>query len=53
MQPADIVSPTTPASIAAKQATNTIPIVIAAVADAVGAGLVTNFARPPAETSLG
>jgi putative ABC transport system substrate-binding protein len=41
-----IVSPTTPASIAAKQATNTIPIVIAAVADAVGAGLVTNFARP-------
>jgi ABC-type uncharacterized transport system substrate-binding protein len=41
-----IVTPTTPASIAAKQATSTIPIVIAGVADAVGAGLVTNFARP-------
>jgi putative ABC transport system substrate-binding protein len=41
-----IVTPGTPASIAAKQATSTIPIVIAAVADAVGAGLVTNFARP-------
>jgi putative ABC transport system substrate-binding protein len=43
-----IVSPTTPASIAAKRATNTIPIVITGVADAVGAGLVTNFARPSA-----
>jgi ABC-type uncharacterized transport system substrate-binding protein len=41
-----IVTPSTPASMAAKQATSTIPIVIAAVADAVGAGLVTNFARP-------
>jgi putative tryptophan/tyrosine transport system substrate-binding protein len=41
-----IVTPTTPASMAFKQATSTIPIVIAAVADAVAAGLVTNFARP-------
>jgi putative tryptophan/tyrosine transport system substrate-binding protein len=41
-----IVTPTMPASMAAKQATSTIPIVIAAVADAVGAGLVTNFSRP-------
>src|SRR6266508_2920660 len=41
-----IVTPTTPASVAAKQATSTIPIVIAGVADAVGAGLVANFARP-------
>ncbi len=41
-----IVTPTTPASLAAKQATSTIPIVFAAVADAVGAGLVANFARP-------
>jgi putative tryptophan/tyrosine transport system substrate-binding protein len=41
-----IVTPTTPASIAAKEATNTIPIVIAGIADAVGAGLVTNLARP-------
>ena len=41
-----IVTPTTPASMAAKQATGTIPIVFAVVADAVGAGLITNFARP-------
>src|SRR3990172_3875016 len=41
-----IVTPATPASMAAKQATSTIPIVFAGVADAVGAGLVTNFARP-------
>jgi putative tryptophan/tyrosine transport system substrate-binding protein len=41
-----IVTSTTPASMAAKQATNTIPIVFAVVADAVGAGLVTNLARP-------
>jgi len=41
-----IVSPTTPASLAAKRATSTIPIVMTAVADAVGAGLVTNLRRP-------
>lgn len=41
-----IVTPGTPASLAAKQATSTIPIVFAGVADAVGAGLVANFARP-------
>jgi putative ABC transport system substrate-binding protein len=38
----------TPPTLAAKQATKTIPIVFAGVADAVGAGLVTNFARPTA-----
>ena len=41
-----IVTPGTPASVAAKQATSAIPIVFAGVADAVGAGLVANFARP-------
>ncbi len=41
-----IVTPTTPASLAAKQATSTIPIVFVAVADAVGAGLIASFARP-------
>jgi len=41
-----IVTPGTPASVAAKHATSTIPIVFAGVADAVGAGLVANFARP-------
>src|SRR6266581_1654716 len=41
-----IVTPGTPASMAAKRATSTIPIVFAGVADAVGAGLVTTLARP-------
>jgi putative ABC transport system substrate-binding protein len=41
-----IVTPTTPASQASKQATTTIPIVFVAVADPVGAGLITNLARP-------
>ena len=46
LNPDVIVSPTTAASLAAKQATGTIPIVIAGVADAVGAGLVASIARP-------
>jgi putative ABC transport system substrate-binding protein len=46
LKPDVIVTPTTPASLAAKQATGTIPIVIAGVADAVGAGLVASIARP-------
>ena len=46
LKPDVIVTPGTPASVAAKQATSTIPIVFAGVADAVGAGLVANFARP-------
>ncbi len=41
-----IVTPGTPASMAAKKATSTIPIVFAGVADAVGAALVANSARP-------
>jgi putative ABC transport system substrate-binding protein len=41
-----IVTPSTPAALAAKQATSRIPIVFAVVADAVGAGLITNLARP-------
>jgi putative ABC transport system substrate-binding protein len=41
-----IITPGTPASVAAKTTTSTIPIVFAGVADAVGAGLVTSLARP-------
>jgi len=41
-----IVAPSTATALAAKQATSTIPIVFAVVADAVGAGLIANFARP-------
>jgi ABC-type uncharacterized transport system substrate-binding protein len=41
-----IVTPGTPQSLAAKQATSTIPIVFAVVADPVGAGLIANFGRP-------
>ncbi len=37
---------TTPASLAAKAATTSIPIVFVAVADPIGVGLVDNLARP-------
>jgi putative ABC transport system substrate-binding protein len=41
-----IVTWTTPAALAAKQATSTIPIVIGGAADPVGSGIVSNLARP-------
>jgi putative ABC transport system substrate-binding protein len=41
-----IVTSGTPASLAVKRATTTIPIVVAAVGDAVGVGLVPSLARP-------
>jgi putative ABC transport system substrate-binding protein len=41
-----IVAAAVPSALAAKHATGTIPIVAAAVGDPVGAGLVSNLARP-------
>jgi putative ABC transport system substrate-binding protein len=41
-----LVTAVTQASVAAKDNTKTIPIVMAAVADPVGAGLVSSLARP-------
>jgi putative tryptophan/tyrosine transport system substrate-binding protein len=41
-----IVTWTTPPTIAARRATSTIPIVMAAVGDPVGSGLIASLARP-------
>src|SRR5260370_16142398 len=41
-----IVAGTTPTALAAQKATRTIPIVMAAIADPVGAGLIASLARP-------
>ncbi len=41
-----ILAPNTPTTLAAKQATSTIPIVMMGVGDPVGAGFVSSLARP-------
>ncbi len=46
LKPDIIVTWQTPATIAAKQATTSIPIVMSGVGDAVATGLVSNLARP-------
>jgi len=45
-KPDVVVAVSTPGSVAAKNATNTIPIVMLAVSDPVGTKLVPNLARP-------
>jgi putative tryptophan/tyrosine transport system substrate-binding protein len=50
-KPRLIVAETTPAVRAVKQATSSIPIVMTAVADAVGSGLVASLARPGANVT--
>jgi ABC-type uncharacterized transport system substrate-binding protein len=46
LNPDVIVTVATPATLAAKQATMTIPIVMGLIGDPVGAGLVSSIARP-------
>jgi putative ABC transport system substrate-binding protein len=41
-----IVAPTTPAALAAKKTTGTIPIITVVAADPIGSGLVASLARP-------
>jgi len=50
--PVDVIvaSPTRPA-LAAKEATGTVPVVFIQVADPIGAGIVTNLARPGANVT--
>lgn len=46
LKPAVIVALVTQASLAAREATSSIPIVMVAVGDPIGSGLVTSLGRP-------
>jgi len=46
-----IVTHGTPGTLAAKQATTTIPIVVAVMGDALSSGIVSNLARPEANVT--
>lgn len=46
-----IITHGTPGALAAKQATTTIPIVVAVVGDALSSGIVPNLARPEANVT--
>ncbi len=46
LKPDIIVAYTTPGSLAAKRATNTIPVVMGPIGDPVGTGIVASLARP-------
>jgi putative ABC transport system substrate-binding protein len=48
LEPDVILACTTPAALAVQHASRTIPIIFVAVSDPIGAGLVTNLARPGA-----
>jgi len=51
LKPDVILTSTTPATLAAKRATSTIPIVVVTSGDLVGAGVVTSLARPGANVT--
>jgi putative ABC transport system substrate-binding protein len=46
LQPAVVIAHTTPSVVALRKETDTIPIVFVQISDPIGAGFITNLARP-------